>query len=92
VGQVYDLIRGANPSPGAWMTVNGVEVDVFDSARAGGDGISSKVMEISEDGMLVQCIGGRVLVKRVRPNGEAKQSAAEWAAKAGIAVGDILGS
>lgn len=92
VGQVYDLIRGANPSPGAWAVVNGVEIDVFDSARVGGDGVSGKVMEISDEGVVVQCIGGRVLVKRVRPAGDAKQSAAEWAAKAGIAVGDVLGS
>lgn len=92
VKQVYDLIRGTNPAPGAWTTLNGVEVQVYDSARVPGDGISSKVMEVSDDGVTVQLIGGRILIKRVRPAGEGKMPAAEWAANAGLAVGDILGT
>ena len=40
----------------------------------------------------IQCVGGRILVKRVRPEGEAKSSAADWAAASGIAVGDDIGS
>lgn len=92
VRHVYDLIRGTNPSPGAWTTLNGEVVGVFDCSRVIGDGISSKVMDISDDGVTVQCIGGRVLVKRVRPEGEGKLAAADWAKTAGIAVGDLLGT
>ncbi|MEM8797685.1 MAG: methionyl-tRNA formyltransferase [Pseudomonadota bacterium] len=92
VSQVYNLIRGTNPSPGAWTTLNGEELGIFDCARVPGDGISSKVMEVSDDGVSVQCIGGRILIKRVRPTGEGKQPAAEWAATAGLAKGDVLGS
>ena len=91
VGQVYNLIRGTNPAPGAWTTVSGEEVSVFDSARVDGDGISSRVMDVSEDGVTVQCIGGRILVKRVKPAGGGKQSAAEWAASIGLKAGDSLG-
>ncbi len=50
VGQVYDLIRGANPAPGAWTTLNGEKVSIYDSARAAGDGISRRVMDVSDDG------------------------------------------
>lgn len=92
VKQVYDLIRGTNPAPGAWTTYKGSELGIFDSTRVPGDGLSSKITAISEEGVTVQCVGGRVLVKRVKPEGEGKISAAEWAVKAGIAVGDILGS
>lgn len=91
VAQVYNLIRGTNPAPGAWTTVNGTEVSVYDSARVDGDGISSRVMDVSENGVTVQCIGGRILVKRVRPAGGGKQSAAEWAASIGLKAGDSLG-
>ena len=91
VGQVYNLIRGTNPAPGAWTTVNGEEVGVFDSARVDGDGISSRVMDVSEEGVTVQCIGGRILVKRVRPAGGDKKSAAEWAASTNLTAGDSLG-
>lgn len=92
VKQVYDLIRGTNPSPGAWTTLNGEEVQIFDAARLPGDGVSSKVIEITDEGLSVQCIGGRVLVKRVRPASGGKVSATEWAASAGLSAGDPLGS
>ncbi len=92
VGQVYDLIRGTNPSPGAWTTLNGDEVQVFDAARQPGDGVSGKIVEIGEDGVSVQCVGGRILIKRVRPAGEGKIAASEWAASANLATGVELGS
>ncbi|SPH25132.1 Methionyl-tRNA formyltransferase [Defluviimonas aquaemixtae] len=92
VGQVYDLIRGTNPAPGAWTTLKSEEVQVFDCARVMGDGVSSKVIEISDDGVTVQCIGGRILIKRVRPAGGGKVAATDWAASAGLSAGDMLGS
>lgn len=92
VGQVYNLIRGTNPAPGAWTTYKGAELGIFDSARVGGDGVSSKILDISEEGVTIQAIGGRVLVKRVRPAGGDKQSASDWAAANDVAVGDVIGS
>ena len=92
VAQVYNLIRGTNPAPGAWTTHNGSEVSVYDSQRAEGDGISGRVVAISENGVTVQCIGGRILVKRVKAIGGAKQPASEWAASIGLKVKDNLGS
>lgn len=91
VRQVYDLIRGTNPAPGAWTVVKGAELGVFDSARVAGDGISSRVMAISDEGVTVQCVGGRILMKRVKPAGGGKQPASEWASATGLSVGDTLG-
>lgn len=91
VKQVYDLIRGTNPSPGAWTTFKGAKLGIFDSARAPGDGISGRVRAISDNGIEVQCVGGRVLVKRVRPEGGAKMTANEWAKSVDLKVGDELG-
>jgi methionyl-tRNA formyltransferase len=91
VKQVYDLIRGANPAPGAWTTLGDAEVDVFDCARVPGDGISSRVIEISDEGVTVQCVGARILIKRVRPAGGAKIGAAEWAASVGLEPKQSLG-
>ncbi|HPG21972.1 MAG TPA: methionyl-tRNA formyltransferase [Amaricoccus sp.] len=92
VKQVYDLIRGANPAPGAWTTLGDAEIDVFDCARVPGDGISARVMEISEDGVAVQCVGGRILMKRVRPPGGAKMSATEWATSVQLEPNQSLGN
>lgn len=92
VGQVYDLIRGANPAPGAWTTFDGVEVSVFDAERKPGDGISARVIALSDEGVTVQCIGGRILLKRVKPAGADKQLASVWATNAGLKAGDNLGA
>ncbi len=91
VEQVYNLIRGTNPAPGAWTTHNGEKLGVFDCARVPGDGVAGRVMEINDDGILVQSVGGRILVKRVKPHDGPKVTAAEWAAASGLAAGDNLG-
>lgn len=92
VAQVHNLIRGTNPSPGAWTTLGGSQVQVYDCARVPGDGISSRIMEISDEGVTVQCVGGRILIKRVRPEGEGKIPAAEWAGSVSLKVKDELGT
>lgn len=92
VKQVYDLIRGTNPAPGAWTVFSGETISVFDCMRVDGDGPSGRVAELSDDGVTIQCIGGRILIKRVKPDGGDKQPAADWAAASGIAIGDALGS
>jgi len=92
VGQVYNLIRGTNPAPGAWTTLNGAEVQIYDCEPIPGDGVSSKVVDISKDGVSVQLIGGRITIKRVRPAGSGKMSALDWATETGLEVGHILGT
>jgi methionyl-tRNA formyltransferase len=90
-GQVYNLIRGTNPAPGAWTSRNGETVNIFDAKLVSGDGISGRIMNVSDDGVTVQSVGGRILVKRVKPQGGAKMPAAQWAQEAGLKVGDTLG-
>ena len=91
VKHVYDLIRGTNPAPGAWTTLNGDEVSIYDCERVAGDGVSSKVISVSDKGVEVQAIGGRILIKRVKPAGGGKIPASEWAASVNLSKGDLLG-
>lgn len=91
VGQVYNLIRGTNPAPGAWTIHNGSVLHIFDSARVAGDGVAGRVMEISKDAVTIQSVGGRILIKRVKPEGNNKITADEWATSVGLTVGDTLG-
>lgn len=92
VDQVYNLIRGTNPAPGAWSTIGGEELGIYDCVKSLGDGIAGRIVEISEEGVSIQCVGGRILVKRVKPAGGKKITAGEWVSASGIAVGDNLGS
>lgn len=92
VADQYNIIRAANPAPGAWTTLNGDAVQIYDSEKVAGEGAIGEIVAISADGVAVQGNGGRVLMKRVRPAGGDKQSASDWAAAAGLSVGDTLGT
>jgi methionyl-tRNA formyltransferase len=88
VSEVYNLIRATNPAPGAWGMIKGAKLDIYDSARTEGAGAPGEVLSISAEGMKVAAGGGAVLVKRVRAAGGQKIAAAEFAASAGVKIGD----
>jgi len=90
VADVYNIIRAANPAPGAWTLAGGKEVKIYDSVRLEGDGTAGEVVSVTDEGVTVQANGGRILIKRVRAD-EGKVSAREWAATAGISAGMKLG-
>jgi methionyl-tRNA formyltransferase len=94
--QLYDLVRGCDPSPGAWTTYGGEVLQVFAAeplpARdvAGVGGAMGEVAEVGADGFSVVCADGRLRVTRVRPVGGKKTGAGEWAAAVGLAAGALL--
>jgi methionyl-tRNA formyltransferase len=92
VADVYNVIRAANPAPGAWTTLNGEEVKIYDSARLDGEGTAGEVVSVADDGVTIQGNGGRILIKRVRPANSGKIPASEWASASGINTGTKLGS
>ncbi|MEM8688998.1 MAG: methionyl-tRNA formyltransferase [Pseudomonadota bacterium] len=92
VADTYNKIRAGNPQPGAWTTFQGQEVQIYDSRRENGDGNPGEVVNVTDDGVIVQGQGGRIIVKRVRPKGGDKVPASEWAAAAGVSAGSVLGS
>ncbi|NQV46088.1 MAG: methionyl-tRNA formyltransferase [Rhodospirillales bacterium] len=92
VDVVYNLIRGTNPQPGAWTTVNGEELKVFDCTKlpeAGG--APGEIMGSCDEGIAVAVNGGQILIKRVRPAGEGKVSANDYFESSGLSKGSILG-
>lgn len=82
--EVYNLIRGTNPQPGAWTRLDGVELQIYDAARLDGEGAPGEVVEVTPDGIVFQANGGRVLAKRVKPKGGDKQDAVRWAESTGL--------
>ncbi len=91
--EIYNTIRAANPQPGAWTTANDATIQVYDSRLietvAGDAGV---VVEVNDDGILIAAGDeAGVLISRVRPAGEAKISAAEYAASSRVKAGDHLG-
>jgi methionyl-tRNA formyltransferase len=88
VGEVYNLIRAANPAPGAWGTIKGQKVDIFDSAKVAGSGAPGAVLAVDDGGMTIAAGGGAILAKRVRGADGKKIAAGEWAKSAGVGPGD----
>ena len=77
---VYNLIRGANPQPGAWTTLNGHTVTILDSKKAIGFANSEpgSVVEVDADGISIGCVEGAVRVEKFKPEGAGKMSANEF--------------
>jgi methionyl-tRNA formyltransferase len=98
VDQIYNLIRGCNPSPGAWTMLQGRKLRIYDvvchrtrtfSAVAGKPG---EVCAIGDQSIEVAAQGGRLELRTVRLETGAKIAAGELAASIKIALGAPLES
>jgi methionyl-tRNA formyltransferase len=93
IAKVYNLIRGTNPQPSATTSLRSQKIKIFDcelimqavSSTAG------EIIEISDKGIAIAGRGGRLLIKRVQPQGQPKVSASEYALKIGLKAGERLG-
>lgn len=87
VQQVYNLIRGCDPQPGAYTMYKGQPLRLYETrARAGvrsGPGI---VEDVGAEGIVIGALGGAICVKRVRA-GDRKVDAVEFASQQHIAPG-----
>ena len=92
VDDVYNLIRGCNPQPGAWTRLNGEQVQVFDSRRGdAGGGQPGDVVKIADDNIAVAANGGTIEILRVRPTGGGKIHSPEFVESTGLCVGQRFG-
>jgi methionyl-tRNA formyltransferase len=95
---IYNLIRGCNPAPGAWTTLNGKKLQIFDSRKQPFRtfaAVKGKIGEISEIGaasFFVTAQGGRIEVLKAKHEDGKKVSATELVAQNGITPGTALGS
>jgi methionyl-tRNA formyltransferase len=86
---VYNLIRGCDPQPGAFTLRGGDKLRLFDARRLDGGAAPGVVQAIEERGIVIGAAGGSILVGRMRV-GDKKLAASEAAARLGLAVGQSL--
>ena len=91
-GEVYNLIRGCNPQPGAWTTLNGETLQIFDCEPAPGSGRPGRVCAIDDESFTVNAGLGGIRIKRVRLAKGGKVKAPEFIAENGIEIGTRLGT
>ena len=97
VREVYDLIRGCDPQPGAHTEVRGTRIRLFDARRTADetrDAAPGTILAIDERGLVIVAgrgtDAGAIAVGRARGAG-AKVKAADLAAELGLSAGELLG-
>jgi Methionyl-tRNA formyltransferase len=98
-GDVARTIRAYDPKPGAFTTINGVDVKLFGPRVISLDGVlqhqvvpePGDVVSII-DGMVVMCADSAVRIQDVQPSGRGRMRSAEWGRGRGVSVGDKCGA
>jgi methionyl-tRNA formyltransferase len=89
--QVYNLIRGCDPQPGAYTLVNGSKLRLYEARPVTAGTYSPGVVAgVTDDGILVGAGGGAIQAKRLR-FGDRKGTASELAAACALGPGVRLG-
>lgn len=98
IDMIHNLIRGCDPAPGAWTTVLGAKVRLFDAkkqpVRRFGDvqGKPGEIVEVAEQTIAVSVQGGTIEIAKVRTQSGQKLSAAAFVKSHGLSIGDRLES
>lgn len=91
--QVYNLIRGSNPSPGAVSSLQGERLKIWEGVPCPALGKPGEVMEIlMDEGFVVSTGNGSILVQRVQYKDSGKISAVDFIKEFSLKIGDRLGS
>ena len=95
---IYNTIRGCNPAPGAWTTLAGQELQIFDARKHAVRSFSAvkgkigEVVEVTDKSFQVSAQGGRIEVLRAKLGEGKKVTAAELVGAGQIKAGAVLGS
>jgi methionyl-tRNA formyltransferase len=95
---LYNLIRGCNPAPGAWTTLQGKKVQIFEARKQGFrtfGAVKGKVGEVSAIGpesIHITAQGGQIEVFKLKHEDGKKISAPEFVQAHGITIGSAFGS
>ena len=94
VGEIYNLIRGGDPSPGACATFDGTRIQVYRADKEDGDSGEAPgvVTGVSREGFRVAAKDGTLFIRRVKPEGSGKIMAPEWTESIGLRPGARFGS
>jgi methionyl-tRNA formyltransferase len=94
---VYNTIRGCNPAPGAWTTLDGNELQIFDARKhpvrtfSAVKGRIGEVVEATDKSFQVTAQGGRIEVLRAKLGEGKKVTAAELLSAGRVRSGALLG-
>jgi methionyl-tRNA formyltransferase len=88
---VYNLIRGANPQPGAWTTYDDRELGILDCRKVDAKGAPGEVVAVHNDSLVIATASGGLQIDRLRVPEFGKIDAGEFAARTELAPGSVFG-
>jgi len=87
--EVYNIIRAANPQPGAWFLFKEQPVKIYGAEKLEQSGKPGEVLASDGDTFTVACGKGAIKISKVRADA-GKIGAGEYATAAGLKSGEIL--
>lgn len=89
-GEVYNLVRGCDPQPGAFALLNGEKVRFYGAQliEESTDKAPGTILAVDDQGIHVTVSGAKLVAGKVRTAKGKKVAAAEFAAEQGLKAGD----
>ncbi|QGT99617.1 Methionyl-tRNA formyltransferase [Candidatus Syntrophocurvum alkaliphilum] len=90
---IINKIRALSPTPGAYTSYKGTKIKVFKALEKNKNknGVIGEVLEITENGFIVQCQDGTIEVIEVQKEGKKRISSKEFLRGFKLHSGDVLG-
>lgn len=77
--QVFNHIRGLNPFPGAYSTLDGKVLKIYESKIGNSKGkIPGEIIEIYKDGIGVSTLDGEIILTQIKPFGKKLMSVKDY--------------
>lgn len=93
--EIYRLVRGANPQPGAWSMLHGNRLKIFDGELcpiAEASAHPGQIVDIDPGGISVAMDEAVLQIKRVQPSGAPKMAAWQYAVENSLRPGEMFES
>lgn len=83
------VVQALDPKPGAWTTLEGLEVKLFGAAPAAGQGAPGEVLRAGSE-LVVATGSGALSIAEVQPAGKPRMGALEWIRGRGVRAGQRM--
>ena len=92
--ELYNLVRGCDPQPGAFVMYQEEKLRVYGSRfiEKSSDKVPGTILSIDDQGIHTAISGGELIISKVKLGHGKKNAAGEFASEQGLKAGDLLGS
>ncbi|KDR94029.1 methionyl-tRNA formyltransferase [Peptoclostridium litorale DSM 5388] len=93
--EIVNLVRGTNPWPGAYTGYNGNTMKIWEVAEydsCTGDSEPGRITSVSDDGIVVSCANGCIIVKEIQMPNKKRMKVSEYLKGNEIEKGVSLGA